>query len=77
MYVPFSLAVFMYKGMVDYRYGLVLAAGQGIGAFLAAKTAVKKGAGFVKWIIVLFIVITIPHLLGWYDMNTLLRILGK
>jgi hypothetical protein len=74
MYVPCSLAVFMYKGMVDYRYGVVLAAGQALGAFWAAKTAVEKGSGFIRWVIAAFILATIPHLLGWYDINSIFQV---
>lgn len=76
MYVPCSLAVFMYKGMIDYRYGVVLAAGQALGAFLAARTAVEKGSGFIRWVIAAFIIITIPHLLGWYDINSIFQIVN-
>jgi len=37
LYTPFALLVFIYNRQVDYKLGLILAAGNMIGAFLGAK----------------------------------------
>ncbi len=43
-----SLAVFASKVPIAWEAGFVLAAGNALGGFLGAKTAVDKGAGFIK-----------------------------
>lgn len=73
IYLPFSLAVFVKGGLVHYSYGLVLAVGQAAGAYAGAHTAVRRGAGFVRWFVVAMILILVPHLFGWYDLNGLVR----
>lgn len=57
VFTPFSLAVFIYNNQVDWIPGLVLAAGSIIGAVFGAKTALKRGAGFIR--VVLFTVLLI------------------
>jgi uncharacterized membrane protein YfcA len=39
------------------------------GALIASKMAVKKGAAFIRWIIMAIIVFTSLHLFGLIDMN--------
>jgi len=62
LYIPFTLAIFVWKGQVAWGYGLIHAIGNIIGAFLASKYAIKWGAEFVRWIVITIIVITIAHL---------------
>jgi uncharacterized membrane protein YfcA len=64
MYTIFSLAVFMLNGQVDWASGLILAAGNMTGAWLGAKFAVKGGAKYVRYILILSLVIVIMNLFG-------------
>lgn len=64
LYTPFSLAVFIWNDMIDYKMGFSLAIGTAIGAFVASRMAVKHGAEFVRWVIVVVILLTAAHLFG-------------
>lgn len=67
LYTPFALIVFIKNGQVDWAFGLTHAAGNMIGAYLASTLAIQKGVGFVRWVIIVVIVLTSLHLLGIYD----------
>lgn len=67
IYTPFSLAVFIWNDMIDYKMGFSLAIGTALGAFIASRMAVKRGAGFVRWVIVVIILLTAAHLFGIVD----------
>lgn len=73
IYSPFALAVFMLSGQVDYKTGLILSIGNVLGAWLATKYAVKWGTNFVRWVLVVFIIITVFHLLGLIDFTSMFR----
>ena len=64
IYVPFSLIVYVCQGNVYWKYGLIHAIGNIIGAWLAARLAIKKGAGFIRYILLVLIVIVILQLVG-------------
>ncbi len=70
IYTPFSLAVYIWNDMIDYKMGFSLALGTAIGAFIASRIAVKKGADFVRWIIVVIILLTAAHLFGFLDFES-------
>ncbi|MBZ0200480.1 MAG: sulfite exporter TauE/SafE family protein [Ignavibacteriaceae bacterium] len=55
-----ALLIFIITGNVNWFFGLSLAAGNGLGAWWAAKISVKKGEGVIK--IILFIAIFIMAL---------------
>ena len=63
-YVPFSLIVYALQGNVYWGFGLVHAIGNIIGAGLAARLAIKKGAPFIRYILLILIVIVILQLVG-------------
>jgi uncharacterized protein len=63
-YAIFALLVFMITGQVNYLYGLILSAGSVIGALIASYLAVKKGAGFIRAIILLSVILTILQISG-------------
>jgi uncharacterized membrane protein YfcA len=69
MYMVFSLFVFVYYDLVDYKLGFILAFGNMIGALIASRLAVKKGAGFIRWIIIIIILLTSMHLFGIIDFS--------
>ena len=57
LYVPFSLAVFIYYGEIHYKFGLVHAIGNMIGAYVASRWAVKWGLNFIRWMVIVFIIL--------------------
>ena len=59
-YTLFAVIIFAFSGKILWIYGLVLACGNSLGAYLGVKAAVRKGEKIVK--IVLFIAITIACL---------------
>jgi len=69
-YAPFTLLVFLWYGQVNWKYGLILAIGAVIGALVASRLAVKKGVVFVKWVIVVVILITSADMFGLIDIKT-------
>jgi len=71
MYVPFTLIVFIISGQVNYLYGFVLAVGNIIGAIVASKFAVKKGAPFLRWVILAVVILTALHVFGIIDFKAL------
>ena len=46
-----ALSVFIYNNQVDYKIGLILGAGNMLGAWLATHIAVKRGVVFVRWVL--------------------------
>jgi len=72
-YAIFALLVFVIDGKVDYLYGLILSAGSIIGALIASYLAVKKGAGFIRGVIVASVVLTILQVTGWVNFTALLK----
>ena len=73
MYVPFTLAVFIYSGQINYLYGFVLAIGNIGGALIASKFAIEKGANFVRWVILTVVIFTALHVFGVIDFHNLYK----
>ena len=71
-YGPFTLLIFLWYNQVNWKYGLFLAIGAVIGALVASRLAVKKGVGFVKWVIVIVIFITAGDMFGLYDFKSMI-----
>ncbi len=72
-YAIFALLVFVIDGKVNYLYGLILSAGSIIGALIASHLAVKKGAGFIRAVIVASVVLTILQISGLVNFAELLK----
>ncbi|MCX6284246.1 MAG: sulfite exporter TauE/SafE family protein [Bacteroidetes bacterium] len=72
-YAIFALAVFVINGQVHYMYGLLLSAGSVIGALIASYFAVKKGAGFIRAVIILSIILTVLQISGLINFTHLLK----
>ena len=72
-YAIFALLVFMIDGKINYLYGLILSAGSIIGALLASFLAVKKGAGFIRAVIVFSVILTILQVTGLVNFTELLK----
>lgn len=70
LYTPFALIVFVLNDDVNYAFGLILAVGNMIGAFLAARVAVKWGASAVRVFLLIALVLASLKLLGFYELLT-------
>jgi len=75
IYTPFTLAIFLWNGLVDWKYGLILSIGSVAGAYIASRLAVNKGVEFVKWVIVVVILVTAGDMFGLYDFKNLIGVL--
>lgn len=73
LYAIFALLVFMIDGKVNYLYGIILSIGSVIGALIASYLAVKKGAGFIRAVIVLSVILTILQVSGLVNFTELLK----
>ena len=71
-YAIFALLVFMIDGKVHYLYGVVLSVGSMTGAWIASYLAVKRGAGFIRAVIVLSVVLTALQVTRILDFSSLL-----
>lgn len=66
LYTIPALLIFIFTGNVDWFLGLSLAGGTWIGAWWAAKVAVKKGEKFIKGVLIVAIIIMSMKLLGGF-----------
>ncbi len=57
IYTAFALMIFIMNDQVNYTVGLVLAVGNMAGAFVAARYAVRLGARFVRYILLVTLVV--------------------
>jgi uncharacterized membrane protein YfcA len=62
-----SLIVFMLNGQVLWGIGLLLAVGNSLGAWAAARIAVERGANFVRWLLIVVVAVSAADLLGIFD----------
>lgn len=56
VYTLAALAVFIWNEKVNWMVGLVLAIGQGLGAWIASRVSVDRGDGFIKLFLILMVV---------------------
>lgn len=76
-YTIFTIFVFQFNNLIDWNYGLILAIGNVAGAFFASRLAVSKGVVFVKWVIVVVILLTAGDMFGLYDIKSVFSALIK
>jgi len=55
-YMTASLLVFAFYDKVNWEMGLILAVGNGAGAWVASRFSVKKGDGFIKAFLVVSVI---------------------
>jgi hypothetical protein len=67
-FTPIALAVFIYNGHVQWYAGLILGIGNMLGAWVASRMAVKRGAVFARWMLIAVLIIASAFLLGLRDM---------
>ncbi len=63
IFTPFALVVFIMRGEVDIVAGLLLAAGNAAGAYIASSWAVSWGPVFVRYVLIAVIVFAAARLL--------------
>ncbi|BAX79233.1 sulfite exporter TauE/SafE family protein [Labilibaculum antarcticum] len=68
LYTIFALGIFIMNDQIDYKIGFILAAGNMIGAYIAANFAVSLGAKFVRYILLAVIIFASLKFLGVYEM---------
>lgn len=64
LYTVFALGIFFYHKQVDLVAGLILAAGNMMGAWLGVHFQVKGGAKYVRYVLILAMLIVILNLFG-------------
>ena len=67
LYTPFALLVYIMNDQVSYAIGLTAAIGNLAGGIVASKLAVKKGATFIRWILIGVIFLFSAKLFGLYS----------
>jgi len=73
LYAAFALLVFILNGQVHYLYGILLSVGSVAGALIASWMAVKRGAGFIRLVIVLSVVLTLLQITGLVNFTQILK----
>jgi uncharacterized membrane protein YfcA len=73
-YVPFSLLVFVLNNEVSWVFGLVHAVGNVIGAYVASKWAIKFGSNFIRWIMIVLIVVSVAQMFGIIDLKSVVAL---
>jgi uncharacterized membrane protein YfcA len=63
-YTPFALAVFFMNSQINWKVGIILGIGNMLGAWVASRMAVKRGAGFVRWLLIAVVIVSAAKLLG-------------
>jgi len=62
-----ALAVFVMNDLVRWDLGLTLAAGNMLGAWVATYEAAKRGAKFIRWLLIVVVIISAIRYLGLMD----------
>ena len=63
LYTPFALAVYIIGNQVDYKDGLILSIGSVNGAWLGTKTTVSWGPVFIRYILLIAVLISAVQLI--------------
>lgn len=63
-----ALGVFISSNQVNWTAGLILAVGNMLGAWFAAKVAVERGAVWVHRLLIVVVAVASAHLLGVFDL---------
>ncbi len=67
IYTIFALSIFMIDGLVDYKFGIILAIGNMAGAFVGSRFAVSWGPKFVRYILLVVLFGTSLQIFGVID----------
>jgi uncharacterized membrane protein YfcA len=66
LYSPFALAVYLYNDQVHFGMALISSVGNVLGGILASHLAVSWGAHFVRWFLVVIIILFTAKILGLF-----------
>jgi len=64
LYTLAAILVFIFNKQVHWQFGLIHSLGNIIGAWIASRMAIKKGVEFVRWVIIIVILVFSADLLG-------------
>ncbi len=68
-----ALIVFITEIKIYWLHGIIMGIGSIAGALIASNLAVKKGVNFVRWVIVILILIFSAHFLDLFNINELIK----
>ena len=68
-YTVIAVLIFWQDGSIHWQYGLLHSIGTSIGSFIATKLAFKKGAKFIKWVVIFVIIFTSLYLFKIIDLK--------
>jgi uncharacterized membrane protein YfcA len=63
-----AIIVFLLNRQVVWGVGLILAVGNMLGAWVASRMAVERGAAFVRWVLIAVVVVSGAELLGVFEL---------
>lgn len=63
-----ALLVFILNDQVNWVMGALLAIGNGFGGWIAARSAVKRGATYVRWLLIAVVIVSSLNLLGVFQL---------
>jgi uncharacterized membrane protein YfcA len=67
-FTVFAMVVFVINGQILWGLGLLLAVGNAGGGWLAARMAIERGAGLVRWFLIAVVIVSAAKLLGLIDL---------
>jgi uncharacterized membrane protein YfcA len=67
-YTIFAVVIFALNGKMLWKYGLILAVGNSLGAYIGVKVAIRGGEKIVKLILTIAIVIACLKLFGFFNL---------
>ena len=68
LYSPFALTVFVMSDHIHYGMGLISAIGNVIGGIVGSKMAISHGAKFVRWVLMIVIILFTAYLLDFPEL---------
>ncbi len=72
LYTLAAIVVFILNKQVHWEYGLIHSLGNIGGAWIASRMAIKRGVGFVRWMIIVIILVFSADLLGIISIKQLI-----
>jgi uncharacterized membrane protein YfcA len=73
LYTLAALLVFIFHKQVHWQFGLIHAIGNIIGAWFATRLAIKWGVEFVRWVIIVIILVFSADLLGIISLKEIIK----
>jgi len=71
--MPFSMVVFMLHGEVNYTFGLIHAAGNILGAWLASQYAIGWGVKFLRLLLIVVIILSLADIAGVISLHDMIK----